>query len=73
MLSKTGIAKFAEKVGVTLDEAKRITEILEEHREEMGEEAYREFVDGLKEITKMAEADGVSIAVMMDALSRRKS
>jgi hypothetical protein len=73
ILSKAEIAKLAEETGMTPDEAKKIVEILEDHRVEWGEEAYREFVDGCKEITTMAKADGVPLSAMVDALSRRKS
>ena len=67
------IAKMAEEAGVTPDEVKRIIEIWEERKDEMGKDYQKGMEEVIEEVTKMAKDDGVSITEMIDAMLRRKS
>jgi hypothetical protein len=66
-------AKLAAKAGITLEEARRIIKVIDQQRLEMGDEAFQQVVTQVSEIVRIAEADGVSPVVLLEAMSRRLS
>lgn len=72
MIDKRIVAAMALKVGLTMKEAEKVIETLEQYRLDEGEASYQELTAFAKEAVAVAESDGVPISVLLDSMRRKQ-